>query len=227
MRYETLFRALASSDEAGSIDLVRRVKAGEDTQSILRSAGHSGIPSRDLVHGSSPTSLEKKFAHQYKTFGVVKGSEIGSSHTSASRNFGFDDGRTVNPWTRVTDDAELVEHLLTLYFTWQHSFFQSFPEKLFRSDMASGRTKFCNSVLVNAICAAGCFLSGRKVVWDKHADGKNLMESFLDEACEQVSGVKESTIAVTAALSLVAYVAGTLVGDSLFGVFVKSSIEPP
>lgn len=209
---------LASSDEAGSIDIIRRVKAAEETQSILRSAGHSGIPSRDLVHSSSPTSLEKSFAHQYKTFGVVKGSEIGSGHASASRSSGFEDGRTVNPWTRVTDNAELLDHLLTLYFTWQHSFFQSFPEKLFRADMVSGRTKFCNSLLVNAICAAGCFLSARKVVWDKHADGKTLMENFLEEAYQQVSDVKESTIAVTAALSLIAYVAGTLVGNNILEI---------
>lgn len=44
-------------------------------------------------------------------------------------------------WTEVTTDQELIRHLMDLYFTWQHAFFQNFPEELFRSDFENGKAK--------------------------------------------------------------------------------------
>lgn len=215
IRYETLFKALSNADHGQSSNIIRQIKSGEDVQSILQSFGMLGISMPDLIHSTSPTGLERNFARQDQTFGVFKGTEMGATHASAAPESGFKEGQTVLPWTTVTQDTELIEHLLTLYFSWQHSFFQSFPERLFRSDMAAGRTKYCSSTLVNAICAAGCFLSSRSETWQDKGDGKTLMHTFLEETERLLAQVTESTITTVASMGLASYVAGTLVSNGI------------
>lgn len=60
------------------------------------------------------------------------------------------------PWTTVTDDDEMVSHLISLYFTWEHPFRNYIDKEVFLSAMASRDQMFCSSLLVNAICAQGC-----------------------------------------------------------------------
>ena len=214
LRYESLFKALANANNDQSSDIVRRVRSGEDIHSVVRSFSKLGIPLPDLVHSTSPTGLERNYARQDQTFGMFKGTEMSATHISAAPESGFKEGRTALPWTSVTQDHELIDHLLALYFAWQHSFFQSFPEDLFRSDMMAGRTKYCSSILVNAICAAGCFLSSRPQAWEDRGGGKTLKDGFLEEAVQLLGTVRESTITTAAALGLISYVAGTMVRAS-------------
>lgn len=58
-------------------------------------------------------------------------------------------------WTSVTDDDNLVSHLISLYFTWEHVFFVRMDRRLFLQDMIAGRLTFCSPLLVNAILAHG------------------------------------------------------------------------
>ena len=146
--------------------------------------------------------MEGKFASQEHTFGMVKGAEMRATHASLGQETEFVVGDVRRPWTTVTQDEELIQHLLDVYFTWQHSFFQSFPENLFRSDMAAGRTKYCSPMLVNAICAAGCFLSERSNV-------DQLVEPFYEEAMKLYKDDSKPTISTTATLYLTSYVEGT------------------
>ena len=57
------------------------------------------------------------------------------------------------PWTSITYDDELVSHLVTLYFTWDHPFVQFLDRDLFLDDMRSGSTSFCSPFLVHAMLA--------------------------------------------------------------------------
>lgn len=59
------------------------------------------------------------------------------------------------PWTDVTDDDELVSHLVTLYFTWSHPCLQVLEEAIFRSHMNAGYldSAYCTPFLVNCILA--------------------------------------------------------------------------
>jgi hypothetical protein len=153
-------------------------------------------------------SLEAAFSRHDQTFGMVKGAEM--SHTSIGSGTEFVDERRYQPWTNVTQDQELIEHLLTIYFTWQHCFFQNFPEGLFRDDMKAGRTKFCSPTLVNAICAAGCFLSNRDICRQDFGNGVTLMDKFYDEAVHALEKAShKSTLTTTASLYLISYVDGT------------------
>lgn len=65
---------------------------------------------------------------------------------------------SANPWTSITDDDDFVSHLISLYFTWQHSILNYLDRDLFLRDMRSRElsTHFCSPFLVNSILAVAC-----------------------------------------------------------------------
>jgi hypothetical protein len=62
------------------------------------------------------------------------------------------------PWTKVTDDDDLVSHLISLYMTWDYPFFAFFDRETFLQHMAKGNlnSDFCSPFLVNALLANAC-----------------------------------------------------------------------
>ena len=62
------------------------------------------------------------------------------------------------PWTEVTDDSDLVSHLVSLYFTWDHPSAQFLDQGLFLRDMRTGslESEFCSPVLVNSMLSMAC-----------------------------------------------------------------------
>lgn len=91
-----------------------------------------------------------------------------------SQRHGYDDDRYLKPyhaaqiiepsianvviskWTSVTSDDRLLRKLLTAYLCFQHPWTAAFQMDYFLKDMASGRTRFCSPLLVNAVLAAAC-----------------------------------------------------------------------
>jgi hypothetical protein len=61
-----------------------------------------------------------------------------------------------SPWTTVTDDSEVVSHLISLWMTWYQPFFYFFEPNLFLRDMRAGNGKHCSPLLVNALLAITC-----------------------------------------------------------------------
>ena len=64
-------------------------------------------------------------------------------------------------WFRHPQDAEFIEHLLNLYFSWVHPFHHFFSRELFIRDLEQGRTDYCSAMLVNAVMAMACHYSDR------------------------------------------------------------------
>lgn len=68
------------------------------------------------------------------------------------------------PWTEVTDDNDLVSHLVSLYFTWDHPCAQFVDQGIFLDHMKRGDlcSEFCSPLLVNSllsiasVCAITC-----------------------------------------------------------------------
>lgn len=62
------------------------------------------------------------------------------------------------PWTVITKDDTLVSHLVSLWLTWSHPFWNSLDRKLFIRDMQAGKLEceFCSPFLVNSILAEAC-----------------------------------------------------------------------
>ncbi|KAK6519065.1 hypothetical protein TWF281_003754 [Arthrobotrys megalospora] len=68
---------------------------------------------------------------------------------------------SAHPWTTVTDDDELVSHLMSLYMTWDHPVWHLFDWDIFIDAMKSGDTNYCSPLLVNATLAEACHYSNR------------------------------------------------------------------
>jgi hypothetical protein len=67
-------------------------------------------------------------------------------------------------WTTVTDDPDLVTHLITMYFTWHYTYFTTLSKSLFMREFLLGapppgtrrKTEYCTPLLVNTMLALGC-----------------------------------------------------------------------
>lgn len=153
----------------------------------------------------TPSGIEREYSNREQAFGLVKGTgprilesmdiEQAQGSSSASRE----------PWTMVTQDADLIEHLFCIYFSWQHCFFQNFPEDLFREDFAIGGTRYCSRFLVNAICAAGCLLTRRAGARQIPDDPQLMGQDFCDAALQHLRDTPGSTICTVAGLGILAH----------------------
>ncbi|KAK1955724.1 hypothetical protein LY78DRAFT_423597 [Colletotrichum sublineola] len=82
---------------------------------------------------------------------------------------GFSDIR-ISKWTTVVADESLLTQLLEGYFLHGYPFFHFFHKDLFLADIRTGQTRFCSSLLVNALLAAGSHylptILGRNEPWN-------------------------------------------------------------
>lgn len=59
-------------------------------------------------------------------------------------------------WTTVSNDDGLLRKILHDYFLFDYAWFTFFEKDLFLEDMGTDKTRFCSSLLVNAILGIGC-----------------------------------------------------------------------
>ncbi|KAJ5895606.1 hypothetical protein N7495_007297 [Penicillium taxi] len=88
------------------------------------------------------------------------------------------------PWTNVTDDCDLVSHLVSLYFVWDYPF-NSFVEKdVFLREMQSADldSQFCTPLLVNALLSNACYFSEFSEAYVVPGDISSKGCDFLAEA---------------------------------------------
>jgi hypothetical protein len=62
-------------------------------------------------------------------------------------------------WTTITNNINLILHLLALYFCWEYPIFAPLSKKHFLQDFRDGRHRYCSPLLVNALLALGCRFS--------------------------------------------------------------------
>ncbi|KAJ9607664.1 hypothetical protein H2200_007742 [Cladophialophora chaetospira] len=85
------------------------------------------------------------------------------------------------PWTTVTDDDDLISHLMSLWFTWAHPWWQWVDKKCFITAMQAGDTSslICTPYLVNMILADACLLD--TLGEDGDEPNLDLRKRFYDE----------------------------------------------
>ncbi|KAF2191960.1 hypothetical protein K469DRAFT_555285 [Zopfia rhizophila CBS 207.26] len=84
-------------------------------------------------------------------------------------------------WTTATNDESLLSHLMSVWYTWEYTYFHFFDWNIFLDDMVTGRTEFCSKLLVNALLASACSLS--PLIKDRSKPfSDNIMTSFYKEA---------------------------------------------
>ncbi|KAK5117418.1 Nitrogen assimilation transcription factor nit-4 [Meristemomyces frigidus] len=96
----------------------------------------------------------------------------------------------ITSWTDVTDDPQLVLHLLNMYFTWHYAYFTTLSKTLFYRDFLLGRpphtarrkTYYCSPLLVNAILAVGCHFTSHLGAREIPEDSGTAGDHFFKEA---------------------------------------------
>ncbi|KAL4995319.1 hypothetical protein BDV10DRAFT_174901 [Aspergillus recurvatus] len=88
------------------------------------------------------------------------------------------------PWTTVTDDDDLVSHLISLYFTWTNPFLCWINKDVFISEMQQGdlRSRYCTPFLVNAILSEASYNSDYAEVCTIPNDPMSKGDQFYEEA---------------------------------------------
>jgi hypothetical protein len=66
------------------------------------------------------------------------------------------DNAVLSRWTSVSRNDELLRELLRAYLLFEYPLYPFFHKDHFLDDMVAGRSRFCSSLLVNAILAAAC-----------------------------------------------------------------------
>lgn len=90
-------------------------------------------------------------------------------------------------WTSVTNDVNLVRHLLALYFCWEYPTFASLSKEHFLKDFNSGRHRYCSPILVNALLALGCRFSDQPKTRADSNDPHTSGDHFFKEALRLLS----------------------------------------
>ena len=93
-------------------------------------------------------------------------------------------------WTKVTEDPELVIHLMNMYFTWHYTYFTTLSKSLFYRDFVLGKpapdsrqgTRYCSALLVNAMLALGCHFTSWGASREFHLNSATAGDHFFREA---------------------------------------------
>jgi hypothetical protein len=85
-------------------------------------------------------------------------------------------------WTAITNNINLILHLLALYFCWEYPVFAPLSKKHFLQDFRDGRHRYCSSLLVNALLALGCRFSTNLITRTNSEDPQSAGDHFFKES---------------------------------------------
>ncbi|KAM5359853.1 hypothetical protein ACJZ2D_014152 [Fusarium nematophilum] len=94
----------------------------------------------------------------------------------------------ITTWTRVTQDAQLITHLINMYFDWHYPYFTTLSKAMFFRDFMRGKaglgrgTAYCSSLLVNAMLALGCHFTSVAGAYGTPGDNRTKGDHFFAEA---------------------------------------------
>ncbi|EXF86486.1 fungal specific transcription factor [Colletotrichum fioriniae PJ7] len=95
----------------------------------------------------------------------------------------------VTSWTRVTQDKEVIAHLMNMYFNWHYTYFTTLSKTLFYRDFFKGKhalnykgTIYCSPLLVNAMLSLGCHFTSVPGAYGTPGDSRTKGDHFFAEA---------------------------------------------
>jgi hypothetical protein len=144
--FELLVEGIRNDEERqvpGILNMIRSNVSLDEIRLYLTES--QGTSHSHNVQMKSPTSSSKRFMD------VRRISDIPLYEVPAQ------------PWTSVTIDGSFVSHLVSHYFTWQHSTLNWIDRDLFLADMRVGKldSRFCSPLLVNIMLACACVCKPR------------------------------------------------------------------
>lgn len=193
--------SLRALPEADALALFQSIRRGERLDAIAETIGnselslqaldadlseHIGTPGNSF-HASTPLlSSERSRSPTERIWGEQQPQESVAEGS----------------WFRIPQDAELVGHLLSLYFSWIHPFYTFFSKDHFLKDMARGGTKHCSPILVNAILALACSYSDRPAARTDPNNPETAGDYFFNEAIKLDRQTDEASLTTVQALAV-------------------------
>lgn len=210
---DVIVASLRALPESDSISLLHSLRLDDNNDGIAASL-QSNVR---LPHSFGPQTLESEFVqHMAHPDSARAQSDAPSSDPTLSpsqyRQNGDDPpsggGITYqNPsyWFRSPPDPEFIEHLLDLYFTWVHPFYQLFSQDRFLTDFKRGETGHCSALLVNAIAAFACHYSDRLAARADPEDPNSAGDQFFAEAKRLLDLDEKPSLSMVQALGIMSF----------------------
>ncbi|KAL6714818.1 hypothetical protein ACLMJK_007078 [Lecanora helva] len=185
-------------------EIVQQIRADEDLDNLAESLkrnimlpDHSSTKSAEgeLSNLIGRPSLDaagvvKHYGHT-SGLGLVSNGEQSPIHIQTSE-----------PWTKVSQNTSLIDHLMTLYFTWSHPFYTFFSKELFLHHMTTNQSKYCSPLLVNAILSLACAYSDRPESRANPPDPRTAGDHFFAEAKRLLQEDESSNLTTVQALAV-------------------------
>ena len=131
----------------------------------------------------------------------------------------------IQPWTTITNDVDLIDHLLALYFCWEYPTFASLSKAHFYVDMRNGRPRYCSALLVNALLSLGCRFSDHPEAISAREHNGTAGDQFFAE-CERLLGIEDDmSLSTIQALGLMALREASCGHDGLSTSYARRSME--
>lgn len=209
---QTLIQALLNTPEDEVLDLVQQIRTCESLDKVAdgivaRQKGQAEAAvndEQDITEeqdGSNSPTFESQLSSKMGTLKLEDGTVryIGgtsnllflTSDEPGSSQDEFDDSKSPGPsWTTVTNEVELINHLLNHYFTWHYTFFTILPKAGFYRHFLMGKParatrkkhEYCSSLLVNTILALGCHFTSHPGSRADPDDSSTAGDHFFREA---------------------------------------------
>lgn len=210
---EVLVQALLNVPEDEVSGLVQQIRTCESLDAVAeeilaKEAGEEDdddlLPDADDSAADAPT-FEKHLSTKMGQLRMEEGSaryiggtsnllflaeDISVTDTEPSTDlYSYGDEDPITSWTTVTQDPVLIEHLITMYFTWHYPYFTTLSKSLFMKDFRKGyqavsnrRIEYCTPLLVNAMLALGCHFTAWPQAREIKEDSATAGDQFFKEA---------------------------------------------
>ncbi|KJZ78060.1 hypothetical protein HIM_02697 [Hirsutella minnesotensis 3608] len=213
---QTIVEAILNAPEDQVPDIVRQLRASDNLDVAAQQIANSAVPQDDSavtpehtddeggpaaytpVHGE--TELARKMGELRLENGSVRfiggtshliylGDPADEAHVeSLSDKLPLSDN-PITSWTTVTSDANLISHLIDMYFNYHYAYFTTLSKNLFWRDFAKGAsavvgaaTAHCSPLLVNAMLALGCHFTDTAGAYAVPGDSRTKGDHFFAEA---------------------------------------------
>ncbi|KHN97909.1 pathway-specific nitrogen regulator [Metarhizium album ARSEF 1941] len=211
---QILVEAILNASEDNVASVVDRIRSCDDlealAQSIVNQDSDSGVTASNEINDDDvdPSALkgeeelarkmgELRFENGSVRFiggtshllhlGDAQNDAVESAHETGEQSSGDD---PIASWTRVTSDANLITHLMGMYFNYHYSYFTTLSKKLFIRDFTAGLanvasrngTAYCSPLLVNAMLALGCHFTDVAGAFLTPGDARTKGDHFFAEA---------------------------------------------
>ncbi|KAL9046813.1 MAG: hypothetical protein Q9214_000455, partial [Letrouitia sp. 1 TL-2023] len=213
---QTLIQAILNYPEHEVPELIRQIRTCESLDDVAESIlarGH-GLeeeeePESPITENGSLTGIprfEKELSGKIGQLRLENGSVSfvggtsnliflgsstdGSQFMASSAEQYQQQADPITSWTEVTNDPELIAHLINLYFTYHYTYFTTLSKGLFYRDFLLGKPpsennrkyEYCTPLLVNAILTLGCHFTSWPAARSDSNDSATTGDHFFKEA---------------------------------------------